>query len=157
MPKYLEALQKAQFQYDAAFHLLTVTFPLVKDPKLLIGILSNILTSVENSLDAILSYERQLQLVPHYLDNFQSKFNVFRYKSVKRNKIDPTLIQSIETVQNLLQLHKQSQIEFRKDDRLMICDNDFHIRQVTVLDIRSHLDASKSLLDIAGKIVNRKE
>ncbi|MBI4151491.1 hypothetical protein HY496_00845 [Candidatus Woesearchaeota archaeon] len=157
MEKYQDALEKARFQYDAAFHLLNVTYPLIKDPKLLVGILSNISISMENALDAILSYERQLRLVPHYSDNFQSKFNVFRYKSMRRNKIEPELIQSIEMVQSLLSLHRRSLIEFRREDRLILCDREFTTNQVTIPDIRSYLDASKSLLETATKIINRKE
>lgn len=152
MEKYQEALQKAKLQYDAAFHLLHVTYPLLKEPKLLIVILSNIHTSIEFCLDAILSYERQLQLVPHYLNNFQSKFNVFRYKSVRRNKIDNSLIETIETVQQLLQLHQRSLIEFRKDDRLLICDKEFAVQQVTIPNIRHYLEASKTILREAERI-----
>ncbi len=153
MEHYQEALQKAKFQYDAAFHLLNVTYPLLKDPKLLIAILSNVHSSMEHSLDAILSFERQLLLVPHYLDNFQSKFNVFRYKSVPRNKIDPQLVEAISTVQTLLNLHQRSLIEFRKEDRLMICDKEFEVKQVAIPEIRQYLEASKNLIGAANKII----
>ncbi|MBS3169069.1 hypothetical protein J4210_01165 [Candidatus Woesearchaeota archaeon] len=157
MEKYLEAIGRAKFQYDAAFHLLTVTHPFLKDPKILLAVLSNIHQSMEYSINAILSYERQLQLVPHFLDDFQSKFNLFRYKSVRRNKIDPELVQAIDIVQTLLLLHQRSLIEFRREDRLMICDKDFTIQQVTVPDIRRYLDANKALIQTAERIVNRKE
>ncbi len=157
MTKYLDALQRARFQYDAAFHLLSVTYPMVKDPKLLIGILSNIQISMEAAMEAILVYERQLQLVPHYLDNFQSRFNTFRYKSVRRNKIDQQLVDTMETIQSLLDLHRQSQIEFRKDDRLIILDQDFHVQQLTLLNIREFLTHNQTFITIAEGIVNRKE
>lgn len=153
MEKHQESLQKAKFQYDAAFHLLTVTYPFLKDPKLLIAILSNIHTTMEYTLDALLSFERKLQLVPHYLDNFQSKFNVFRYKSVRRNKIDLSIVKSMEMVQALLSFHNRSLIEFHRQDRLMICDKDFEVKQVSVPDIRSYLDASKAFLSITENII----
>ena len=154
MEKHQESLQKAKFQYDAAFHLLTITYPFLKDPKLLIAVLSNIHTSMEYALDALLSFERQLQLVPHYLDNFQSKFNVFQYKSVRRNKIEPTIVRSMEMVQTLLNFHQRSLIEFHRQDKLVICDKEFEIQQVSPTDIRNYLDASKALITIAEKIIS---
>ena len=38
----LEHFEKAKFKYDVAFHLLKVTFPLVNDPRLLIGVIGNL-------------------------------------------------------------------------------------------------------------------
>ena len=90
--QFLVAKDKARQQYDAAFHLLNVTFPLVKDPKLLIGIVHNVFMSMEYSMDAILNYETQLRLVPQHSNVFQSKFNIFRLKSVRRNNIPGKIV-----------------------------------------------------------------
>ena len=67
------------------------------------------------------------------------------------------VVKDIEIVKTLLLLHHRSLIEFRREDRLMICDKDFTIQQVTVPDIRRYLDANKALIQTAERIVNRKE
>jgi len=61
------SLQIAQEKYDLASHLLTVTFPIIKDPKLFISICQNILEGVvlldsENSMITELSTINELYL-----------------------------------------------------------------------------------------------
>lgn len=61
------SLQIAQEKYDLASHLLTITFPLVKDPKLFIPICQNILEGLiildpENNLLVELSTINKLYL-----------------------------------------------------------------------------------------------
>jgi flagellar biosynthesis chaperone FliJ len=155
-PEYQEMLEKAKFQYDAAFHLLTVTYPLIKDPKLLLGIISNLFTSMESAMSAILSYERQLRLVPNYYQEFQSKFNIFRYKSVKRNKIPQDHVNLMMDLKEIIDLHKKSPIEFKRQDRFVICGKDYTLRQIQAQDIRIYLDKNKAFLNVADRIVNRK-
>ncbi len=158
MPEdYQQSLEKAQFQYDAAFHLLTVTHPLVKDPKLLLGILNNILASMEHAMDSLLQYEKQLQLVPNYGSTFLEKLNTFRLKSSRRNNILPEHTQTLTTIKEILNLHKVSPMEFKRHDRLVICSKDYHLQQLSAADIREYLDYNKAFLDKISVIINRKE
>ena len=150
---YPALLEKARQQYEAAFHLLHVTFPLVKDSKLLLGVVNNIFSSLEYSMSAILNYERQLHLVPHYFDNFQSKLNLFRYKSVRRNNIPMETVNLMMELKALLELHKKSPMEFQRGGRLVICSQDYHLRTLSIKDLHVHLARAKELLNQADNII----
>ena len=51
------SLDRAQQQYETAFHLLNVTFRSLQDPKLLLGVVYNLSRAVEFALDVLLAEE----------------------------------------------------------------------------------------------------
>jgi len=152
MPYHIHK-DKALQQYDAAFHLLNVTFPLVKDPKLLLGIVHNLSQSMEAAMDAILAYERELKLIPHYHNNFQSKFNLFRYKSMKRNKTPPSHSTFMMDLRELLELHERSPMAFQRGDRFVICGKDYRMKIISTRELQKYLAQTKDFLDHMGQII----
>jgi hypothetical protein len=147
--------QKAVQQYDAAFHLLKVTYPLLKDPKLFMGIVANIMQSYEAAIDAILAYERQLQLVPSYGTRFIEKFNTFRSKSATRNKVEKVHVQTIERLQEMLQKHKESPIDFAKKGRMVLTGHEYAIQVVGEKELQEFLDQNKQFLTIMNEILRK--
>jgi hypothetical protein len=159
MGDYIASRNNAEQQYDAAFHLLNVTFPLVKDPKLLMGVIHNISASMEHAMDAILAYEQQLRLVPNFKDDFQSKFNLFRYKSVRRHDIPANHITQMMELNDLIQLHKQCPVEFQRGNKYVLATKDYKLQVVSINDIKKYLAKSRAFFDRMEQItkINRKE
>ena len=156
IPDYVLDRQKAIQQYEGAYHLFNVTFPLVKDPKLLIGVISNISESLEKSMDAILKYERTLRLVPHYQEEFQSKFNIFRYKSVRRNKIPGEIINLILELRETLALQKRSPMEFQRGNRFVICTKDYQMKVISIKELQNYMDLNKRFINIMETVIKNK-
>ena len=154
--EFLNSRNKAIQQYDAAFHLLNVTFPLVKDPKLLIGVLHNLSQAFEHSIEAVLSYERQLRLIPPYHNNFKSKFNLFRYKCVQRNKISPHHINLYLQLQELIELQKKCPMEFQRGNKYVLCSKDYHIKSLSIKEIKFFLQQTKEFLEKTDQILHLK-
>ena len=155
LPDYRSSRTKAVQMYDAAFHLLKVTFPMVKDPKLLIGVVSNISTSMEHSMDTILAFERQLKLVPIYGNTFQNKFNLFRSKSVRRNNVPMPVILAMMEMREMLEAHKKSPIEFQRGNRFVICNQDYQMNFVSLGKIQEYLELNKQMLSVVENTLNR--
>lgn len=153
---YLYSLQKARLQYDAAFHLLNVTFPSINDSKILLGVVNNLFTAVENCLDSILAFERQLHLIPAYNDEFESKFNTFKYRSVKHNRIDNSFVNLIFELREIVNLHKKSPVEFRKGGQYLMFNEGYEMKQLSSKDIRVYLDKTKEFLALTESIVNNR-
>jgi hypothetical protein len=142
-------------KYEGARHLLNVTFPMVKDPKLLLGVIHNLSDSLEGSMDAILAYERLLRLIPIHNDTYESRFNIFRMKSVRRNNISPEAIHLMSELKFILDLHKKSPMEFQRGNRFVICNKDYQLKVISIKDIQKYLSTTKSLLDQMQKIVSK--
>ena len=155
LSNYQMAREKAQQQYDSAFHLLKVTYPLARDEKLLLGVLFNLFSSLESSMTSILAYERQLHLVPAYLDNFQSKFNLFRYKSLQRNKIPEEYALLMTELQEMIELQKKCPVEFQRGNRLVMCTKDYEMKTLSLKEIQDYLGKTKDFLELSQQITSR--
>ncbi len=150
---YLEFQRKARQQYDAAFHLLKVTFPLVKDPRLLLGIVHNIVQAMEHAIDAVLAYERQLHRIPAYGNDFLSKYNLFLYKCVPQHKIEKEHLHLINSLREILELHKKSPMEFQRGGRFVICGRDYRLKSISAADLQQYLEQSRQFLEKMERIV----
>ena len=152
---YNEWRQKALHQYDSAFHLLNVTYASVKDPKMLIGVISNLTLGMEYTMEAILAYERQLKLIPVYGDSFQGKLNMFRLKSLPRNKIPMSYVLLLIDLKQVLELHKKAPVEFQRGNSLIICNNEFRVKGLSAPDIQGYLLQAKEFMDMMSQIVTK--
>ncbi|MEW5897026.1 MAG: hypothetical protein AB1668_05000 [Nanoarchaeota archaeon] len=153
---FTSSRQKALQQYDAAFHLLNVTFPLVKDSKLLMGVASNVMQSLEHCMDSVLAYDRQFNLIPEFQNNFQSKFNLFRYRSAKRYNIPIELLIFMMDLHELLELHKKCPTEFQRGNRYILASKDFRMKVLSINDFRRYLDKNKEFIQVVDRILKVK-
>lgn len=146
-PSYLCAKEKAYQQYDIAAHLMQVTFPMTKDNKLFLGIAHNLFNSVESAMTAILQYERDLRLVSGFNEvDFQSKFNTFRDRSVRRNKIPSSAVSLIQELREIVELHQKSPMVFQRGTSVVICDRQYELKSLTVRNIAQYLNQTKEFL-----------
>jgi hypothetical protein len=156
MATSLEHLHKARFRYDAAFHLLKVTYPMVKDPRLLIGILDNIFGSLEGAMDAILVYEQKVKLIQPYKDDFKNRFYVFRDKSVRHQDMPREGVDLILRMKNILDLHKKSPMEFKRGGKMVICSSNYDVEMITLQDAREYLEITRRFIEATEAVFNRK-
>jgi len=152
---FLKAKDNAIQKYEGARHLLNVTFPTVKDPKLLLGVIDNLVCSMEYSIEAILIYERLLRMVPVYSDNPKSQFNMFRQKSMHRNNISPQYVNLYLELKDILELHKKSPMSFQRGNKFVICNKDYMLKTLSINEIRKYLEQTKEFLDISETVISK--
>ena len=152
---FLKAKENATQKYEGARHLLNVTFPTVKDPKLLLGVINNLVGSMEHSIEAILIYERLLRYVPIYSNNPKSQFNLFRQKSMRRNNISPHYVNLYLDLKEILELHKKSPMAFQRGNKFVICNKDYMLKTLSINDIKKYLEQTKEFLDITEKVISK--
>lgn len=155
LPHYKESRTKAVQQYDAAWHLLNVTFPLTNDPHLLMGIIHNIFQSLEHAVDAIIAYEQQLKIIPSCENDFESKFNLFRLKVLHRNNLPPEISRLILDLRETIRLQKSCPTEFRRRDQLVLATKDFQMKTVNLAQIKTYLEQNKQFLKTIDQIIGK--
>ena len=121
--------EKAWQKYEVARYLLRNTYPSIKDPKLLITILSNI----HDSLDQAMAYLIGPQL------SFREKIAYLQRKGFKTN--------FIEELHEILESHKNSPIEFSRQDKYVICNDRYGLRFLTEAKMKEFLEQNKSMLE----------
>ena len=155
MENYQELIQKARLQFETADHLLHVTYPLIKDPKLLIGITTNLFNAVDHSINALLQIDYLYNKTPIFKDSFKSRFNLFRSKTVTKHSILKDHINTVTELREIYDAHKKSPVEFPRGDKFVICNSDFSFQTVTTQDIKRQLKKVDSFLKMTESVIKR--
>ncbi len=151
-------LARAVQQYQVAVHLLTVTFPLAKEPKLLPGITFNLTSAFECAIETLLVYERKLGLIPAYAEemDFNQKLKLFKEKCVVRNKIPVKYLHLLSQMQHLQQLHQTCPTEFQRGNKLVMCTSRYEMHTVSIKDIKNYVSETKEFLGMITQIIDKR-
>jgi hypothetical protein len=146
MEKYQECIQKADNHLQAALYILTRTYPMVNDPKLLVGVLDNINHTLVSTMEILLQFERAKKTIPPIRDNDESKLNLFKLKIVDMYHIDENYISLIEDVQDILSKHSKSPVEFTRKDMFVICTEEYKLRTISVDQMKKYISLAQLFL-----------
>lgn len=142
--KYQTSIKKARQVLKRADHLAYMTYPIVKENKLLVKILEQIYDSIKFSINAILQYEYLYKRIKIYKDS-KENFRTFK-KIASRYDIDKEQLEKIIKIMKLGQRHKNSPFEFGKDNKLVIMSNNNKTDTLTIEKIKNQLIEAKDLL-----------
>lgn len=157
MSNYEKYIREASRTFKIADHMISVTYPLVKDTKLLLAVLENINLTLTNSISALVHYDRFYKRLPPFQDTFESKFNIFRVKCMSMYDIDKTYIELIQNIQALIKEHKSSPIEFIRKDKFVICSDNYNIKTLSLKDLREYITQTKNFMDKINQVINENE
>ncbi|MFC1768924.1 hypothetical protein ACFLZX_04130 [Nanoarchaeota archaeon] len=156
MEKYEEYRTKAVEKIKVADHMLTVTFPMVKDPRMLPVILQNVFLGVSYGIQSVLAFERLYKRVPMYADDFKSRLEMFRSRCVDRMKFNKEIVNKAREIRQILLKHQKSKTEFAKEDCFVICSDDYNTIKITEKMIGQYLYLAKGFVHDAAFKVRRK-
>jgi len=157
MEKFQELRENSKKKISIADHILTQTYPLVKDSKLLLATLENIFLALTYAMGSILYYERLFKRIPPFQDTFESKFNMFQAKIIDKHRIDWRHVDMIREIKEIILQHKQSPIEFIRKDQLIICNNEYKMKTVSEEKIKIYMHNAKEFVNLIVKITSKDE
>lgn len=149
------AKEKAWKNLRIADHMLTQTYPLVNDPKLLLAILENLFLGLTNAMAALLYFERLQKKIPPFQDNFDSKYNMLRMHVAKTYKIPQEFLQFIYDVKDIVASHKRSPVEFVRKDVFVICTESYSMKTISVEEMKQFIAKAKVFIQEVSKIVSQ--
>ncbi|MBI4150257.1 hypothetical protein HY488_02535 [Candidatus Woesearchaeota archaeon] len=153
MEKTEEAREKAIKNLKIANHLLTQSYPLLNDPKLLVAVLQNIFLAQVNAMTAIVSYDHDNWHLPAFPDNFDAKFDLFKLKIAPKYKIPAEHLQAILDVKALIASQKESKVSFVRKDAFVICEEGYRLKTLTLQDMKTLLAKTKVFIQRMGQIL----
>jgi len=145
MEKYLEHLENAIKSIKVADHIIYITYPIVKDKRLLLSSINKIYESLLSVINAILQYDylwKRIKLYESAKDNFQ----VFIEKSGPRYGITSQEILKILEFMSLVETHKKSPIEFLRHEKIVIMMDNLSTKTIDIELIKSYLNLVKSII-----------
>ena len=154
MEKFQELREAAKKKIQLADHILTMTYPIVNDGRLLVAVAENIFLALTNTMGSVLYYERLFKRVPPFHDNFSSKFNLSKEYAEKEN-IDAGYLRLIQNMKEIIVKHKKSPVEFTRKDQFVICNGSYKLHTISVSELKDYVAKAKSFLSNTESIISR--
>ena len=154
--KFIESLDKAAIVLKTADHMLYMTYPLIKEKRLLLKILNETYLAVLNVVNAILQYEYLYKRITLYKDA-KTNFTIFKQRCAPRYGITEEEVANITELFNLTEKHKKSPFEFVRNDKIIIMTNALKTDTVTVDKMKDFILTSKNILRKAETKIRKKK
>ena len=157
MEEFQLARGKAQEKLKLADHMLTQTYPLVNDPKLLVAVMENLFLALTNSMASLLYYERTFKRIPTFVDNFENKFELFKGKCLPRYGLNKEYLDLVLSVKDAVIAHRKAPVEFARKDNFVICSDTYKLKTISVEKIKEYILQTKTFLKEISAIVSKNE
>lgn len=148
--------KKAQVEnkLKIADHLLSTTFAIVKDPKLLVSVIDALYQAMDIAITAILDFEKNFKTLEYKeLD----KIEFFRRKIITKYGLDPKIVDFYADLKLTLESHRKSGVEFTKKEKFVISDNDYNLKTLTYDDVKKKYASARSYVEQIFNIIKRYE
>lgn len=145
MEKFLESLQKADKTIQTIDHMVYVTFPLIKDKKLLLKILLETKAAIANCINSILQYEYLYKRIILHKDP-KANFRIFKEKCAQKYKITREETELISELFEIVKKHEQSPFEFIKNEKIIILSENLTPQTITFEKTKEFLITGKNIL-----------
>lgn len=127
-----------------ADHMAYVTYPLINDKKILIKIFVEIYASINELIQAILSYEsmkNNLKL------SKEPKRNLKIFSEIAKNyNLTNKEVQDINNIMNIFQDYKKSAMEFIREEKLVIMSKDLRTQSIDIQRIKEYICLTKLMI-----------
>jgi len=143
--KFQENLKQAVRSLQIADHMTYVTLPLVNEHRLILKIFDEIYKSIINCINAILNYEYTYKRIQIYTDNNEN-LRTFANKCAKNYNLNNEQTKKILEILELNKKHKQSAMEFVKQNKIVILSDNLKTQTLDILKIKEYLLLAKYLL-----------
>jgi|SRR3989338_579800 len=153
MEKFNELMESAKKKLNFADHLLSMAYPLVKDPKLLLSVAENLFMAFSYSMASLLYYERHFKRIPPFQDNFEIKLNLFKSECAARYGIEDEQIKAMQELKEILVAHKKSPIEFPRKESFMIFNESYEAKTLTQDLLKGHIKKAKLFIKRLSTII----
>lgn len=145
IPQSLQLLERAEKALRTADHMIYITYPLIKDNRLLKNVLEQLYEITDNVVYAVLHYEAAYKRIsPFTISPLTARSQNWLLFSKCSSRFSITS-QELEKIKELLEVvlkHKESSIEFTRKDRLVFMNNT-RAESVGLEQMKSYLNALK--------------
>ncbi len=145
---YLESLANAIKNLKIADHMIYVTYPVIKDKRLVLKALDNLYESLIGIINSILQYDylnKRINLSKDSKENFQ----IFQEKSAKRFNISESELNELSAILSIIERHRKSPMEFTRREKIVIMSDNLTTASIDSDKIKLYLRFAKRLIDKA--------
>lgn len=151
---YTALRAQSEHKLKIADHLLSTTFAIVKDPKLLISVIDSLYQAMDLAISTILAFEKNFKSLEY---KEHEKLDMFKRKIVSKYSLDQEVVDFYIELKTTLETHKKSGVEFTKKEKFVISDNDYNLKTLTYEDMKKKYLKAKNYISQIFKIIDKYE
>tara|TARA_Y100000310_G_scaffold335134_1_gene416436 strand:+ start:507 stop:1004 length:498 start_codon:yes stop_codon:yes gene_type:complete len=144
--EFASNLMEAEKLWQSADHLTYVTYPVVKDGKLLIRVLENLYESCRKLISTVLKIEYLYKRV-ELKKNGEQNLRIFFEKVAERYGLNLEEMSGIREIFALGRKHKESGMEFSRVGKVVILDDDMRVSEISLEKVKSQVQLVKRVLE----------
>ncbi|MCX8194236.1 MAG: hypothetical protein N3G19_02640 [Candidatus Pacearchaeota archaeon] len=142
MENFIESLNSAEQKIKTADHIIYITYPLIKEKRLLKKTIEELHESASSIIRTLLSYEAFYKRIgPN-----ETSLTTFKEKCASRFNISPQELETILELFSLVEKYKDSAMEFVRKDGLVIMNDNLKTESISIDSLKKYLSAIKILL-----------
>lgn len=148
MEAVVAARQDARKKIQVADHILTQTYPVVKDPKLLIAVLNNLYDGLSHGVRTLLLFKRGT--APETNDAQLALFQ----RDAHEYDIPASFMRMMNELRETIKEHKESPVEFARRGEFVICDESYRVRTLSPSQLRIQIGRAKEFIELVEEKTN---
>ena len=157
MEKFQELRDAARKKLQLADYILTMAYPSVKDPHLLLSSVESLFLAFSYGMGSILYYDLAFKRIPQFPGSFAPKFELFRDKCAKRHNIPEEHLKIMKELREIIVAHKKSPVEFSRKGNFVICTNGYSMMAISSNEVKGYIEKAKLFIKDVTTIVSKDE
>ncbi len=155
MERFFEMMMLSKKSLKIADHILTQTYPMLKDVKLFLPVLENIFIAMSYAMTSLLHFEVYYKRIEFFKDDFMIKLHLFNNECAPKYHLKREYAVLMQKLRELLILHKKSQVEFSRKDVFVICTDNYNLKTISGEMASRYLGLAKSFISDVESIVGK--
>ena len=139
MERHDELLVQSLEKLKSAQHILTHSYPLLKDPKLFMGVIDNMFLSMSYGMGALLHIEAKYKHIGVFPASFEDRLSIFESALMAKYQLKASYSSLMRHLAKVIRDHQKSSLVFVKQDRLVICQENYEMIKLDGQMLARHL------------------
>ena len=150
-----EYLDLSKERLLCARHILEVTYPKLRSPRLFLSCLEHLFLSMDYAMNSVLADDKLKAKAGEHPQTFSGRYSAFRLRLASSLGFERRGIEALLAMRNTLILHKKSPMEFERNDRFIICTNDYEMTHLSLEGMGSYIEIASSFLESARDVLEQ--
>jgi len=155
MERHDECIAKAKQSLAVGEHVLKITYPLLKESKLLLAVLERIHDSHTALLQAVLTFEREARTIPPFHANFESMWNTVTLRLATKYSPTGSELTLFKTIEQTIKFHKEAAVAFGRKGDLILASDEYVIQKITLESVSGAMRDTQKIITNWSRLLKK--
>ena len=132
-----------------ADHILTMTYPLVQDPKLLKLVMKNMYISIKKTMAALFIYEHPHRSPPDKFDKLVKKIMPI----LDKHELSREYVSFLNNLKNTIHTQRKADVEFIRKNKFVFTNKDYKLNTITNKEMKEYLIKGKLFMRTIMEVI----